>query len=181
MTRASDDRALKRLRTIRGTITLGQQTLYNVGQPIAEPIRIILNNGDITRNFRIVSFKIFPNMHWRSSNVGLWNTGVGNNITTCLTLCLNEENARYWGEFERIGQIGWAVAHGQDRPREHFAHLDMNHVIVEDLFIGFYASDFGSGGHQVLNVDINYEIVIEAVDSDRHTGLLNLMREKQNR
>jgi len=169
------------IRTIRGTITQGEQTLYNVSLPIVEPIRIILNNGDITKNFRILSFKVFPNMKWLSGNIGLWNTGVGNNITSCLTLCLNEENARYWGEFERIGQIGWAVAHGQSTLPQTMSHLDMNHIIVEDLFIGFYASDFGSGGHQVLNVDINYEIVIEAIDNDRHTGLLNLMREKQNR
>lgn len=169
------------IRTIRGTITAGEQTLYNVSLPIVEPIRIILNNGDITKNFRILSFKIFPNMKWLSGNVGFWNTGVGNNMSACLTLCLNEENARYWGEFERIGQIGWAVATSKSALPQNMVHLDMNHVIVEDLFIGFYASDFGSGGHGVLSVDINYEIVIEAVDNDRHTGLLNLMREKQNR
>jgi hypothetical protein len=168
-------------RTIRGTIKGDQQTLYNVGLAQAEPIRIILDNGDITRNFRILSFKVYPNMRFLSGNVGFWNTGVGNNLSGVLTLGLTEESVKYWGEFENVAQIGWACFHSQSDPTVVNAHLDEYNIVVQDLYIGFYASDFGSGGHQILSCDVNYEIVIESVKTDAAVGVLNMVREKQNR
>jgi len=168
-------------RTIRGTITQGEQTLYNVGQPQATPARIILDNGDIQKNFRVISFKVYPNMRFESGNVGFWNTGVGNNMSSVVTLGLTEESVKWWGEFERRGQIGWATFHSQSDPTIVNAHLDEYHVCVQDLWIGFYASDFSSGGHGVMSCDFNYELVIERVKSSKEEGVLNMVREKMNR
>lgn len=168
-------------RTIRGTITQGEQTLYNTSQPISAPHRIILDNGDIEKNFKVVSFKVYPNMRFQSGNVGFFNTGVGNNVSSVVTMGLTEESVKYWGAFEERGQIAWACFHSQSDPTIVNAHLDEYHVCVQDLWIGFYASDFGSGGHQVMSCDFNYEIVIEQVKSSPAEGVLNIVREKMNR
>lgn len=168
-------------RTVRGTITQGFQTLYNVGLPLHEPERIILDNGNITQNFRVVDFQIFPNMRHQSGNIGFWNNATNNNDVLVVTLGLNEEAVKYYGEFSRSGQIGWFTAEGEMSATNHITHLDQGNLVVQDLWIGYYATDFGTGGAEEVPVDFNYTITLEPIRTSEAQGVLSIVRESEHR
>ena len=166
---------MSRTRTIRGTIPSGLQTLYNTGQPVSKPLRLLLDNADYRDDFIVREFKIFPNMD--NTAPGLYNDGPNNNDVTYITLSLNEEAGHEKGEFSNGSQIGWVACHSESVVTNIKDHLDTNHLVVQDLWIGFYNVDVATGSTGVLSVPLNYTITLEPKKVTAAEGVMGLIKE----
>lgn len=144
------------------------------------PKRLILDNGDFKRNYRVVEFTVFPNLNRKSGNIGSYAQ-----ITASPTWMANvalalEESGITDGEFRfnDSRQIAWFQGYGASQPSQYRTHLDPNHIIVQDLWIGGYAVDTSDGSSEVLSVALNYHIVIEEVTSSLNEAVLQLIKER---
>jgi hypothetical protein len=161
-----------RRHVLRGTLKDGAYYTH--------PKRLILNNGDFKRNYRVVEFTIFPNMNRKSGNIGSYTQ-----ITTAPTNIANvalalEESGITEGEFRfnDSRQIAWFQGAGTSTPNQYRTYLDPNHIIVQDLWIGGYAVDTSDGSTEVLTVALNYHIVLEEITSSLNEAVLQLIKEK---
>jgi len=161
-----------RLHVLRGTLKDGAYYTH--------PKRLILNNGDFKRNYRVVEFTIFPNLNRKSGNIGSYAQ-----ITASPTWMANvalalEESGITEGEFRfnDSRQIAWFQGYGASTPNQFRTHLDPNHIIVQDLWIGGYAVDTSDGSSEVLSVGLNYHIVLEEVTTSINEAVLQLIKEK---
>lgn len=166
-----------RIRTLRGTITVGKNTLKNSAVPNYYPIRLRLNNGDMNENFRVKSFRIFPCMNNTVTGYGFWNSVVNNSDNLYVTLCLDERHTLEVGDFSNSGQIGWAVASSQAVASNVLVELDPNHIVVNDLYIGAYAVDLQDGSTDATSVPLNYIVEIEPVKSTDTQAVWQLLNE----
>jgi hypothetical protein len=161
-----------RMMVLRGT--LPDNSFYD------SPKRLILDNGDFKRNYRVVKFTIFPNLNRKSGNIGSYAQ-----MTVSATWMANvalalEESGITDGEFRfnDSRQIAWFQGYGASTPNQYRTHLDPNHIIVQDLWIGGYAVDTNDGSTEVLSVALNYHIVIEEVTSSLNEAVLQLIKER---
>jgi len=166
---------MSRTRTIRGTIPSGLQTLYNTGQPVSKPLRLLLDNSDFRDDYIVTEFKIYPNMD--NTEPGVYNDGPNNNDVTYVTLSLNEEAGHQKGEFSNGSQIGWVTAHSETVTSNIITHLDTNHLVVQDLWIGYYAVDVAVGSTGVLSVPLNYTITLQPKKVSAAEGVMGLIKE----
>jgi len=150
------------------------------GAYYTSPKRLILNNGDFKRNYRVVEFTVFPNMNRKSGNIGSYSqiTAAPSNMAN-VALAV-EESGITDGEFRFNDgrQIGWFQGYGGSTPNQYRTHLDPNHIIVQDLWIGGYAVDTSDGSSEVLTVALNYHIVLEEVTSTNNEAVIQLIKEK---
>jgi len=144
------------------------------------PKRLILDNGDFKRNYRVIEFTIFPNLNRLSGNIGSYAQ-----ITASPTWMANvalalEASGILDGEFRfnDSRQIAWFQGYGASSPYNYRTHLDPNHIIVQDLWIGGYAVDTSDGSSEVLSVALNYHIVLEEVTSSLNEAVLQLIKER---
>lgn len=144
------------------------------------PKRLPLNNGDFSRNYRVVEFSIFPNMSRLSGNIGSY-AQITASATWMANVGLALERAGITdGElrFNDSRQIGWFQGYGASTPDQYRSHLDPNHIVVQDLWIGGYAVDTSDGSSEVLSVDLNYYIVLEEISSSMNEAVIQLIKEK---
>jgi len=158
--------------TLRGIIPQGSLAWVN-------PIRLQLANGTFTKNFKVVEFDIFPNMSRKSGNIGAYTTTITNNdiVNVCLAL---EESGLTAGEFRfnDSRQIGWMQGYSVATMTNYRVHLDPNHIIVQDLWLGVYGVDTSDGSTEPTKVDLNYHIVVEEVTSSMNQAVLQLIKER---
>jgi len=159
--------------TLRGIIPEGSLAWTN-------PIRLQLANGTFTKNYKVVEFDIFPNMSRKSGNIGAYTQILASNtdlVTVCLAL---EESGLTAGEFRfnDSRQIGWMQGYSVASIDNYRVHLDPNHIIVQDLWLGAYAVDTSDGSTEPTSVDLNYHIVIEEVTSSMNQAVLQLIKER---
>ena len=158
--------------TLRGIIPQGSLAWTN-------PIRLQLNNGDFTRNYKVVEWAIFPNMSRKSGNIGAYTDATSNNDLVNVSLAL-EKSGLTAGEFRfnDSRQIAWFIGHSVATVDNQMSHLDPNHIIVQDLWLGAYGVDKQDGSTETTKVDLNYHIVIEEVTSSMNQAVLQLIKEQ---
>ncbi|HIA03355.1 MAG TPA: hypothetical protein EYN66_15845 [Myxococcales bacterium] len=159
--------------TLRGIIPGGSLAWTN-------PIRLQLNNGDFTRNYKVVEWEIFPSMNrlGGTSNMGSYTAITSNSNMTNVCLAL-EESGLTAGDFRfnDSRQIAWAQGYGTT-PQNFRQSLDPNHIIVQDLWLGAYAFDINDGSTETTTVDLNYRVVVEVVSSSMNEAVLQLIKEQ---
>jgi len=159
--------------TLRGIIPRGSLAWTN-------PIRLQLNNGDFTRNYKVVEWEIFPCMNrlGGTSTMGSYTAITSNSNMTNVCLAL-EESGLTGGDFRfnDSRQIAWAQGYGTT-PLSFRQSLDPNHIIVQDLWLGAYAFDINDGSTETTTVDLNYRIVVEIVSSSMNEAVLQLIKEQ---
>jgi len=160
-----------RRRTLRGT--------FPKGFGMTNAIRLQLNNGDFTSNWRVIGFNVFPNMGRLSGNIGAYNTATQNNQLVHVALALELSGittAKY--EFADSRQIAWFSGHGIADPDNYRTHLDLEHIVIQDLWLGAYAVDVDSNITQTLSVELNYSVEIEEVTSTMNEAVMQLIKER---
>jgi len=162
---------MPRRRTLRGTFAKG----FN----FTNHIRLQLNNGDFTRNWRVIGWEVFPNMGRLSGNIGSYNTSItsGYLINVCLALEKSGiTTAKY--EFADNRQIGWFQGTGRSTPNQYRSWLDPEHLVVQDLWLGAYAVDTDDGSTDPLPCELNYVVEIEEVSTSLNEAVLALIKER---
>lgn len=159
--------------TLRGIIPQGSLAWTN-------PIRLQLSNGDFKKNFKVVEFDIFPNMSRMSGNIGAYSEIITSNVdlvNVCLAL---EESGLAAGKFKfnDSRQIGWFMGYSTASIDNYRVHLDPNHIIVQDLWLGAYNVDTADGSTETTKVDLNYHIVVEEVNSSMNEAVIQLIKER---
>ena len=159
--------------TLRGIIPQGSLAWTN-------PIRLQLDDGTFTKNFKVVAFDIFPCMSRKSGNIGSYSEIITSNteiVNVCLAL---EESGLTLGEFgfNDARQIGWFQGYGAAAPPNYRVHLDPNHIIIQDLWLGAYNVDTSDGSTEWTKVDLNYHIVLEEVTNSMNEAVLQLIKER---
>ena len=167
-----------RRRVLNGTIPQGSQTLPNTGQPQSVPIRVRCDTKVLTKNWEVVSFKIFPNMSFFNGQ-GAFNETIHNNYLTYIILALDRDGAETSGSFANYNQIGFAVVNGSNSVMNHYSTVDFDHVVIEDMHIGVYAVDTSQGGIHLTSLDLNYEIVLEEKKTDAETAIMAMTNVRQ--
>ena len=164
---------MSRKKTLRGIIPRTSLTIPNVGDPI-QVFRLNLNNSNINKNYRVTRFEVFPNMGlpW-----GFYNANINPELVI-VTLNLDEDGATAYGSFDDNRQIGWVACYSETSPIAYRSYTDLNHVVVNDLYLGVYTIDTGDGAVDPTHVELNYVVEIEEVKSSDEEAIIQLIRER---
>jgi len=159
--------------TLRGVLPRYALTIPNVGDDI-QVYRLNLNNSDINRNWKVTKFEVFPNMGvpW-----GLYNQSIGPELVF-VTLCLDEDGATAYGSFGDNRQIGWVACTSSSSPIAYRSYTDLNHVVVNDLYLGVWTIDTSDGAVDPTHIELNYVVEIEEVKSTDEEAIIQLIRER---
>jgi hypothetical protein len=160
---------MAKMHTLRGVIPSGTGP--------GDSYRLILDNGNINSNFIVHQFVIFGNMDRRFR--GVWNEPPNNNDITMVGLGLDEKVVLanpYGFTFGINSLIGWFQAYGQATPSQFNTHLDPNHLVIQDLWLGAYTIDTADGSTGVTTVPLNYYILIEEVSNTDDVAVMALIK-----
>jgi hypothetical protein len=152
--------------TLRGIIPMHTQ--------LNEGLRIPLDNGSFTDNYRVVWMEIWPNS---GPLAGAWTSSLAGANILYVTLATDEDGLGRQN-LEDNRQIGWACASGQLTVGQKVELLDPDHVIVEDLWIGAYMMDTSDNSTDVTAVPVQYLIHLDTHTSTEAEGVMQLVKER---
>ncbi|HHZ96018.1 MAG TPA: hypothetical protein EYN67_10800 [Flavobacteriales bacterium] len=108
---------------------------------------------------------------------GFYNANISPELVV-VTLNLDEDGATAYGSFDDSRQIGWVTAYSETSPIEYRSYTDLNHTVVNDLYLGVYTIDASDGAVDPISVELNYVVEIEEVKSTDEEAIIQLIRER---
>jgi len=162
------------------THTIRGECLWHTGVSVAVegPERLLLNNMDFEKNWRVKSWKVWP------SGPNSVSHNLYDNDTTTVVLATTELGAtqgvnlpgRVAGSTVKDNrQIGWATWSNVVELEE---ILSPGHIIVNDLWVNAWTEDSSSGAFALPNQPLAFMIELEQIKTSFDTALMALIKER---
>jgi len=166
------------LHVVKGSIPWDAATFV----PPGEPLRLLLNNMDFTRNFIVEKFELVI------ASPGLVSKDLYTNENMIVVLATKASGALYGipepgtiagataRDNRQIGWAGWTTNGGVNVTRGPVLLEDR--LVVDDLFINGWVVDAGTGAAEMLTQDVGFIITLRQVTTTLDEAIIMLLKER---